>query len=579
MSLNHLVNSQVANVSNNKVTNAKLQKAFWFKTAPVMAYTLTSMPGVPSYFPAYKRWLTIRERARFGRLLAPQNLLLSRFEGEHQLTSVHSANAQMRRWETRLSSFLRRFTPKNFAVYKEFFNTKNTNCAQTSTNGYRQTSPRNLSLTHLLQNMFDRRYQNGSDVYQRTFRLDGSLRSSRRSPEMAVKLAYQNDQLRKERHHIVPRSVTTFSTGANGLLPTRGYHRRAHFPVINLHWIWSLLNGRVVSRKGRIYKRIGGQRLEWATLNLSDSLISIEEYREKVLKPVSEVEKKLGDIANSPGEIQRKVRNLYPFFAHRDLNLTNYEAVFAPAGRMWRDFRGIRYVSARKLRNSAERQTPAQINFYRKRDDSLMYSRSALPTPTMPYAVANARAGRLKPRSIFEYRVNKRWAGQRRYMMRMMGWKRVWQYRRYFRHWSAKNANGRRFEISRRYDQRLDNFVVTYLGARSIVYARELIKRGHVFVNGVQKYNATLPVRQTEIVSLSKIAYLWLAQPFEDDMGAQTAIRFSYYADVEDKRVIYGRHGHSVALASTWVHGGTGRFGGRLQFAGSLIEGLTMWRR
>lgn len=70
-----------------------------------MASTLTSMPGVPSYFPAYKRWLTIRERARFGRLLAPQNLLLSRFEGEYQLTHVHSANAQMRRWETRLSSF------------------------------------------------------------------------------------------------------------------------------------------------------------------------------------------------------------------------------------------------------------------------------------------------------------------------------------------------------------------------------------------------------------------------------------------------------------------------------------------
>jgi len=556
---------------------ANQQLKFWDKT---LSATPALQHSVPSYFPAYKRWLNARERGRYGRLFTPQNMLLSRIVGTKVGVKKRLADVSNRFQAARLQRFFNRLAPKYASALRARFFKNDVLGSAFARGEVRKTALKNQPLSATLFHMFAlRKSSAASGFYTTTMYPSATLSASRRSPEHEMRDQRADGNLRNTKNHVAPKKLSALAVGGRGLVPSSSRALRGHFPVVNLFWLMSIHNGRVQNLQ-RSFPRIGGRRYDKVKLLVSDGgLLDRDGFRTKVLQPLASG---VGAAAASPeslGSCMRQVEAQQPLTHHRHQNSMTHGSMFAPASRMWRDFKGMTYVS-RQVDIVFERYKPAEFNYLRDLGNYMLTARARIPLPAVAAGIVAARSGRMRPKSLSEYRSVKRWRGQRRYVMRMLDWRRVWQYRRHFRHWSARNANGRRFEISRRYTNRLDNFVSSFLGARSVTYARELIKRGHVFVNGVQKFNVTLPVRQTEIVSLSKIAHMWLMQP-QVNLGSarRMATRTAYYADVEDRRVVYGRHGHSVALQFSWVHGGTPRNGGRMQFAGSMIEGLSMWRR
>lgn len=573
------MNKLPQNLTSSNSTNfrANQQLNFWDK---ILGATPALQHNVPSYFPAYKRWLNVRERGRYGRLFAPQNMLLSRIVGTKVGVQKRLADLTRRAQGSRLQRFFNRLAPKYASSIRARFFKSDVLGSAFARNDVRKIALKNQTLSSTLFHMFALRKSSVvSGFYTTTMYPNATLSAARRSPEHEVRDQNAAGNLRNTKHHVSPRKLMSLSVGGRGLMPSSRRALRGHFPVVNLFWLMSVHNGRVQNLQ-RSFPRIGGRRYEKVKLLVSDGvLLDRDGFRSKVLQPLSEGVSAAASSPESLGECMRQVEAQQPLTHHRHQNSFTHGNMFAPASRMWRDYKGMSYVS-RQVDIIFERYKPTEFNYLRDLGNYMLTARARIPMPAISAGIVAARAGRMRPKSLSEYRSVKRWRGQRRYVMRMMDWRRVWQYRRHFRYWSARNANGRRFEISRRYTNRLDNFVSSFLGARSVTYARELIKRGHVFVNGVQKFNVTLPVRQTEIVSLSKIAHLWLMQP-QVNLGSarRMATRTAYYADVEDRRVVYGRHGHSVAMQFSWVHGGTPRNGGRMQFAGSMIEGLSMWRR
>lgn len=561
----------------NKHWNRNFNIKTFFETRKAVN---ASVATVPSYVPAYATWLVECERARFNRIFAPKKFSLSMHGAGSKEDRYENIKANAtHRWNRRLSSFFVRYTPTKFAAFRAFF-THTPGEAVTARGASRRSSYVRMPLTRVLYQMFKARScrLTGSESSVRSVILGALLDTPRRSPSQIVKKYGETFQRNDLRDRLIsPKAISGMTAGARGLFPSSGRILRQSMPTVGLYWIMSLHNSGFASPDRR-FRRIGGRRIEFASFALSNDLVSGAEFKTKFLQPAMEVEHAALK-SRTPAHAMKAISNLRPLLQQRGQNLAVHASMYMPAGRIWRDFRGAIHVT-RNETPFIETLGKLRQEYLRKDMHYMVTPRGGHPAPSISAGLGVMHAGRLRPKSIYEYRINKRWQGQRRYLIRMMDWRRVWQYRRYFRHWSARNANGRRFEISRRYTNRLDNFVSSYLGARSVIYARELIKRGHVFVDGQQKFNITMPVQQNEMVSLSKIAHMWLMQPQVNSGAANyMATRFAYNQDVEDKRTVYGRNGRSVVLASSWVHGGTPRNGGRMQFAGSLIDGLTMWRR
>lgn len=91
--------------------------------------------------------------------------------------------------------------------------------------------------------------------------------------------------------------------------------------------------------------------------------------------------------------------------------------------------------------------------------------------------------------------------------------KKLWQFKKSRNFWnyirSLYTYMFRAFKSHYAFQNRLDVFILRFFSVRTILYARSLIKAGHVFVGSFNPRNPMYQVQRHGIVSLSKKALIW----------------------------------------------------------------------
>lgn len=93
--------------------------------------------------------------------------------------------------------------------------------------------------------------------------------------------------------------------------------------------------------------------------------------------------------------------------------------------------------------------------------------------------------------------------------------KKLWQFKKSRQFWnyvrSAYRYMFRAFKTFNLFQNRLDVFILRFFTVRNMVYARSLIRAGHVFVGNYNPKNPMFQVERHAVVSLSRKATIWTA--------------------------------------------------------------------
>lgn len=111
-----------------------------------------------------------------------------------------------------------------------------------------------------------------------------------------------------------------------------------------------------------------------------------------------------------------------------------------------------------------------------------------------------------KRSSVYFEKPKARWYIERRYLIKFIGWKRLYQYKNFFKTASPRQELGRRIRFEKMLINRLDVFVIRIFGLSTLSQSKKLIRLGHVYVNGIKVKSPKRVLVTNELITLSSIA-------------------------------------------------------------------------